>query len=159
MTPSDFKEALACWASGVAVVTTERDGLLYGLTVSSFTSVSLEPPLVLVCLADTNRMPAMLGDSGRFAVSVLSTEQQAASNYFARSGREPTADFTEIPGERTPGGLPVVAEAMGWLGCEVHAIHDGGDHTIVVGRVVEASARSGARPLMYWQRAYRTFDA
>lgn len=157
MSPQDFKDALACWASGVAVVTADQDGLLYGLTVSSFTSVSLTPPLVLVCLAETNRMPAMLGGAGRFAISVLAEGQESASDYFARSGREPTRGFTEIDGDWTPAGRPLVAGAMGWLGCDVHALHDGGDHTIVVGRVVEAAARVDARPLVYWQRAYRTF--
>ncbi|MEZ4319312.1 MAG: flavin reductase family protein [Myxococcota bacterium] len=151
-----FKDALACWCSGVSVVTTRStDGLMYGLTVSSFSSVSLDPPLVLVCINNSNRFPAMVEDGGSFAVSILHTGQEEASNYFARRGRAPTFDFTEIAGDYTPGGRPIVKGAMAWLGCELHQAVEAGDHTILIGRVVETHASDG-QPLMYFRRAYRT---
>lgn len=153
--PATFKDVLSQWASGVSVVTTNDDGMLYGLTVSSFSSVSLDPPLVLVCLANGNRILSMIEAARGFAVSVLAADQQAASAYFARPGRLPTTDFTEIEGEWTPSGLPVIANALAWVTCELHAALPQGDHTIVVGRVGASHVRRDAQPLLYWSRAYR----
>jgi flavin reductase (DIM6/NTAB) family NADH-FMN oxidoreductase RutF len=151
-----FKDALACWASGVCVVTTKTgEGLMYGLTVSSFSSLSLDPPLILVCIDNRNRFPAMVEESGGFAVSLLHTGQEAASNYFARSGREPSLGFQEIDGQYTDMGQPVVAGSMAWLACTLHKAIPAGDHTIVVGQVVETFAGEGD-PLLYYRRGYRT---
>jgi flavin reductase (NADH) len=154
----DFKQALASWASGVSVVTTSADGLLYGLTVSSFSSLSLDPPLVLVCLHNENRMPLMIEKAGGFAVSILSRGQEDASRYFAKPGREPTPGFTEIGGEWTGSGLPVVAGALAYIACRLHHTLPQGDHTIIVGEVVEAVTREGPEPLLYWRRGYRGLD-
>ena len=156
MSGAGFKEVLAQWASGVSVVTTNDQGLLYGLTVSSFSSVSLDPPLVLVCLANSNRIVPMIGAADGFAVSILADDQQSASAYFARPGRLPSQDFTEIEGEWTPSGLPVIAGALAWVTCSLHATIPQGDHTIVVGRVTEARVAAGRQPLLYWSRGYRT---
>jgi flavin reductase (DIM6/NTAB) family NADH-FMN oxidoreductase RutF len=150
-----FKEVLSQWASGVSVVTTNDDGMLYGITVSSFSSVSLDPPLVLVCVHQQNRLAAMIEASRGFAVSILGRDQQAASQYFARPGRLPTTDFTEIAGEWTPSGLPVIANSLAWVTCELHAALPQGDHTIVVGRVGEARVVRSGEPLVYWSRGYR----
>ena len=152
----DFKAALSCWASGVCVVTTNADGMLYGLTVSSFSSLSLDPPLVLVCVANTNRMPAMIEQSRAFAVSILARGQERASSYFARSGRLPTPDFVEIDGAWASCDQPVVKDAMAHLVCELHHLLPEGDHTVVIGRVVEAVSRPGHEPLLYFRRSYRT---
>ena len=153
-TADDFKNVLSRWASGVSVVTTNDDGMLYGLTVSSFASVSLDPPLVLVCLHSSNRMPEMIRQSARFGVSILGADQEEASNYFARPGREPTEEFTEIPGRFTTSGQPVVDGALAHLVCEVHALIPQGTHTIVIGRVVETHHLDG-EPLVYYHRSYR----
>lgn len=151
-----FKDALACWASGVCVVTTRStDGLMYGLTVSSFSSLSLDPPLILVCIDNRNRFSAMVRESGGFGVSMLHTGQEPASNYFAQPGREPTSDFVEIDGAYTQMGQPVIEGSMAWLACELHSAEEVGDHTIVIGRVVETFAGEGD-PLVYYRRAYRT---
>jgi len=155
---ADFKDALASWASGVSIVATRAGGLVYGITVSSFASLSLEPPLVLVCVANRNRLPAMVREANGFAISLLSADQGAASAAFARSGREPTPDF-DVAEERTARGLPVVAGAVAYLGCELHSELVVGDHTIVVGRVVEAVASPDREPLLYYRRRYRTLDS
>jgi 3-hydroxy-9,10-secoandrosta-1,3,5(10)-triene-9,17-dione monooxygenase reductase component len=152
----DFKNALSRWASGVAVVVTEEDGELYGITVSSFTSVSLDPPLVLVCLNRDNRLWSMIARCGVFSISMLAADQQEASNYFASPGREPTRGFTGgIAGQRTEVGPPIVDGCAAWLSCELHETLSGGTHAIVIGRVVHAEAREAA-PLLYWNRAYRS---
>jgi len=151
----DFKNALAAWASGVSVVTVNNGGELYGLTVSSFSSVSLDPPLVLVCLNNGNRLPEMIDEAGRFAVSILERGQEEASNSFASRGREPTEDMEALGCVSTESGTPVVRGAMGWVSCELHGRFVQGDHTIFVGQVVEASADPEGKPLLYFRRAYR----
>ncbi len=155
---SDFREVLSRWASGVSVVTTNDQGMLYGLTVSSFTSVSLDPPLVLVCIANANRITSMIETSHGFAVSLLAADQQAASAYFARPGRLPTPDFTEVEGEWTDSGQPVIRGALGWMACRLHALLPQGDHTIVIGRVVGLGGELGKAPLVYWNRGYRALS-
>lgn len=150
-----FKAALATWCSGVSIVTTKgEDGLMYGLTVSSLTSVSLDPPLILVCIDNGNRFPSMVANSKRFAVSILDVEQEEASNHFASRGREPSEAFA-VPHALTPNDQPVIADSMAWLCCELHDAVVAGDHTIVIGRVVATHAREAA-PLLYYRRAYRT---
>lgn len=155
----DFKEALSCWASGVSVVTTNADGMLYGLTVSSFSSLSLDPPLILVCVANTNRLPAMVEKAGAFAVSILARGQERASAYFARSGRLPTPDFVEIEGQWTARDQAVVKGSLAHLVCELHHAVPEGDHTILVGRVVHAECQPDREPLLYFRRGYRTVSA
>jgi flavin reductase (DIM6/NTAB) family NADH-FMN oxidoreductase RutF len=150
----DFKNALASWASGISVVTTNHEGLLYGLTVSSFSSLSLEPPLVLVCLNNSNRLPEMIEASGRFAVSILRQGQEDASNYFARPDREPTHGFTEIEGEWTSNGVPLVKGCLASIVCTHRNSIEEGTHTIVVGEVVEARSDREGQPLLYWRRGY-----
>lgn len=157
-TAADFREVLSRWASGVSVVTTNDGGMLYGLTVSSFSSLSLEPPLVLVCLANANRIVAMIEASRGFAVSILKSDQVTASNYFARQGRLPTPDFTEIEGEWTPCGQPVIRGSLAWMTCALHSLHAQGDHTIVIGEV-SSTAVSEGEPLLYWSRGYRGIGA
>ncbi|RMF11954.1 MAG: flavin reductase [Candidatus Dadabacteria bacterium] len=154
----DFKNALASWASGVTVVTTELDGKLYGLTASSFSSLSLDPPLVLVCIANSNRLPEMVRQSGRFTVSILARDQEHLSNHFARPGREP--EDTLAPGEHqdTAVDVPALANAAGYVACEVHELVEQGDHTILIGRVVEAGADDQRAPLIYYRRGYGTVD-
>jgi 3-hydroxy-9,10-secoandrosta-1,3,5(10)-triene-9,17-dione monooxygenase reductase component len=150
----DFKAALGSWASGVSVVTTNSGGELYGLTVSSFSSLSLDPPLILVCLKNENKLPAMIQEAEGFAVSILSRDQEEASNYFARTNRPATTDFTEIEGKWTASGQPVLAGALATIVCELQDHIPQGDHTIMVGRVIEASA-TDAEPLLYYRRKYR----
>ena len=139
-----FKDALACWASGVAVVAAAHDGLAYGLTVSSFASLSLEPPLILACVASKNRLPPMVRASRRFTVSFLAADQGEISTQYARSGREPVA--TSDP--------PIVPDAIAYLFCDLHADLGLGDHTILVGRVTEAISHPDREPLVYHRRAY-----
>ena len=164
VTAEEFKNALAGWASGVSVVAASQGGLHYGLTVSSFTSLSLNPPLILVCLKSTNRLPGMIEESSEFAVSILSTQQHQLSNHFARSGREPSADFGDatIAIDWLSPNLPALGGARATLACRCHERHLGGDHTLIIGEVISAKSSSELSPLLYYDRAYRgltTLDA
>lgn len=151
-----FKEALSSWASGVSVVTVrDADGLAYALTVSAFSSVSLRPPLISVCVQTENRLPSMVAAAGGFAVSILAWGQQDVSTVFATRGREPSAEL-EVPTQDVAGGHPVVVGAAAWLSCELAAAHAEGDHTLLVGRVVATGADPTRGPLLYYRRAYQT---
>ena len=154
--PGDFRGAVGSWAARVAVVTTRHEDLVYGLTVSSFASLSVDPLLVLVCLANTNRIPGMIRDSGRFAISMLADDQEEVSRYFASSGREPALDFEgEFGTIEWHTGSPIIDGAIAHLDCELHELLPGGDHTIAVGRVLGAAFDAGRKPLVYFRRGYR----
>jgi flavin reductase (DIM6/NTAB) family NADH-FMN oxidoreductase RutF len=156
VSPDDFRGALGSWASGVTVVTTKLDDLVYGITVSSFASLSVDPLLITVSLADTNHLPGMIKRSKQFAVSILASDQQDISAYFAKSGRDPGHNF-EAPVKAKPWhtGSPVIEGAIAHLDCELERSIQGGDHTIAIGRVVGAAYDPAKQPLVYFRRAYR----
>ncbi len=150
--PASFRRALGQFASGVTVVTTlDRGGRPLGLTVSAFCSVSLHPPLVLVCI--DQRAEANLGmrESGLFAVSVLGEGQEDVSRRFASAARDKLAGFELAEGRQ---GLPLVPGALAQLQCRVRSFHEEGDHTVWVGEVLALAVRPG-RPLVYHAGAYR----
>ncbi len=151
----EFKDALSTWASGVTVVSTRADGLFYGLTVSSFSSLSLDPPLVTVCLANANRMSSMIESAGQFTVSILARDQEDVSNHFASQGREPVSDLAGQAGDWEDGDLPRLTGAVANLECNMYELIIKGDHTIAVGEVRRALSNSDAWPLLYYRRAYR----
>ena len=155
----DFKAALSSWATGVTVVAAEVDDLLYGITVTSFAAVSLEPPLVLVCLKTDGKLPVMVEQTGGFTVSLLARDQEEQANDFARSGREPELRLhDELPGVWSKAGRPIVQGAAAWLCCDLHDALVSGDHTIFVGEVVEAVSDPTRTPLIYCRRGYRGLD-
>ena len=154
--PDDFRGALGSWASGVTVVTAKQNGLLYGLTASSFSSVSVNPLLVAVNIANGSRFLAMASDSGAFAVSILASDQEHISGAFSKPGREPAAAFGDgISTLEWHTGSPIIEGAIAHLDCRFEAAHPGGDHTILLGRVVGAASDPGKKPLVYFRRAYR----
>jgi flavin reductase (DIM6/NTAB) family NADH-FMN oxidoreductase RutF len=154
--PADFRRALAQFASGVTAVTTrDAAGRPLGLTVTAFSSVSLEPPLVLVCVDMRSEANAGFRDSGTFGVSVLSEEQAEVSRQFAWGGPAKFDNVDTVEGETR---VPLVARALAHLECRVVAAHPAGDHTIYVGEIVAMTTRPG-RPLVYWQGQYRRLPA
>ncbi len=157
--PKTFKDALSSWATGVTVVAAEVDDLLYGITVTSFASVSLEPPLVLACIKTDGQLPPMVRAAGGFTVSLLARDQEEAAGHFARSGREPELRLQDgQPGLWTRAGRPVVRGSIAWLCCDLHDEVVSGDHTIFVGRVIEAVSDPTREPLVYCRRGYRGLD-
>ena len=156
--PAEFKAAMGSWPSGVCVAAARDGGLVYGLTVSSLSSLSLDPPLISICLAGHNRLTSMIQASNQFSISILADDQEDISNSFARPGRVPTSDFEPIGAAWTRAGLPVIEGAVVQLGCILHAVVAQGDHFIVIGRVSEAATRGDRRPLLYFRRRYRILD-
>jgi flavin reductase (DIM6/NTAB) family NADH-FMN oxidoreductase RutF len=156
--PEDFRTALGRFASGIAIMSTLQDGVAHAMTANAFTSVSLDPPLVLVCVDKGVRMHDAVLDCGYWAVSVLADSQQEIAERFAKSGRDLYSQFDGIgtqPGPKT--GCPLVEGALSWLECRTWATHDGGDHTIVVGEVLSLGAGAAADPaaLIYYAGQYR----
>jgi flavin reductase (DIM6/NTAB) family NADH-FMN oxidoreductase RutF len=153
LTPTEFRTALRNYAAGVTVVTTrDRDGRPSGLTASAFTAVSLDPPLVLVCVDHTATAHPAFRAHGRFAVNVLRREQEAVSRRFAESGGD---KFRGVPYHEGRTGLPLLDGALATLECRLVEAHEAGDHTIFVGEV-EAAAVSGGRPLVYFHGGYHS---
>jgi flavin reductase (DIM6/NTAB) family NADH-FMN oxidoreductase RutF len=150
-----FRHAAGRFASGVTVVTTRASEGAYGVTVSSFASLSLNPLLVTVSI---NRSSALLGyvrSAEAFAVSVLASDQQQVAAYFATRGRTPEpAGFATVSTTSRQTGAPIIDGCLSWFDCTVEDILPGGDHEILVGRVAVAGGRTG-EPLVYWAGGYR----
>lgn len=146
-----FRQALAQFATGVTVVATlDPEGQPRGLTVSSFCSVSLDPPLVLVCVDNRSETHAGFEASQVFGVSVLAEEQEDVSRRFATLGSDRSSfEFT-----RGASGAPLVPGALAHIECRLRAAHEGGDHRIYVGEVLALDSRPG-RPLLYHASGYR----
>ncbi|MCP3137415.1 flavin reductase family protein [Pyxidicoccus xibeiensis] len=143
--PSGFRDAMAQWASGVAVVAVRDAEGLAATTVSSFSSLSLEPPLVVVALSERSRTLKRVEAAGRFTVSVLSVAQREVAVKCAKGEAEDAA-FDE-------GAF--VRDGLAGLSCTVEAVHRYGDHLLLVGRVTEVRRGEEQEPLLYWSRAYR----
>lgn len=146
---------LGRFASGITIMSTLQGGVAHAMTANAFTSVSLAPPLVLVCVDKSVRMHAAVLEYGLWAVSVLGSGQRALADRFARSGRDLYSQFDGVPtapGPKT--GCPIVAGALSWLECRTWATYEGGDHTIVVGEVLSLGLGSDDPPLIYHSRRY-----
>src|SRR4051794_600845 len=152
-----FRNALGCFATGVTVVTTlDGDGHPVGLTVSSFTSLSLDPALVLFCLDRGSQNFEAFTTSGRFAINVLRESQRDLSTRFAMSQGD---RFSGIPFETWDTGAPVLPGSLATLDCLTETIQDGGDHVILIGRVQRAAGERTGDPLIYHAGAYRSLSA
>lgn len=147
-----FRTALSRFASGVTVVTTQdAEARPLGLTVSAFSSLSLEPPLVLVCIDRAAYIHDHLQPSGSFVVNILSTEQEHLSRLFA--SREPDK-FNGVGYTAGSTGAPVLADVHAALECRIKAAYEGGDHTIFVGEVEHTHVREDSHPLLYYRGGY-----
>jgi flavin reductase (DIM6/NTAB) family NADH-FMN oxidoreductase RutF len=153
--PTAFREALSQWASGVAIVTSRVGDRVHGMTVSAFCSVSLEPPLVLVCADKASDTQALIAEAGIFAVNILATGQDALSNRFA-SKKDEHRRFEGLATHRGVTGAPLLDECVISLDCEVEASHEAGDHVIYVGRVEALSEAAKDEPLLYHRHRYRS---
>ena len=149
-----LRHALARFVTGVAVVTAAGpQGAPLGLTINSFSSVSLEPPLVLVCIGHEASLAAPLERTQHFAVNVLAAEQEAAAHTFAATDVDRFGGFMF---ELGVGDVPILAGSHAHVECRVHARHPAGDHTIIVGEVLHGATADG-EPLLYYHGRYGRF--
>ena len=158
--PDMMRAARRRWASGVVVVIAPDAAGYRGVTVSAFSHVSLDPPLVAICLGLPGRMAELIGASGGFTVSMLDSQQESLADRFAGRGPLPDASFQGIPHTLAPSGLPILTGALGWLDCRVAATYPGGDHLIVIGEARTIwLAEDSDDPLLAYEGRYRRIEA
>jgi flavin reductase (DIM6/NTAB) family NADH-FMN oxidoreductase RutF/pimeloyl-ACP methyl ester carboxylesterase len=151
--PRTLRDALGCFATGITVVTTrDADGRAVGLTANSFTSVSLDPPLLLVCPARTSSSMPALNAASHFAVNVLHIGQQPVSNVFASKVED---RFADLDWETWDHDVPIIRDSLASFECEKYAEHDGGDHVILLGKVTRVRFEPQRDPLLYFRGKYR----
>ncbi len=153
--PERFREVLREWASGVTIVTACAGDDIHGMTVSAFCSVSLQPPLVLICADKSSITRAVIERGGVFAAHVLAAGQEGLSNRFA-SKKDEHRRFEGVDWKRGVTGAPILSGAVAVLDCRVVAGHDAGDHVIYVGQV-EDTRHDGGEALVYHRGAYGRF--
>jgi len=153
--PETLRSMMRSWATGVTIVASAHDGQRHGMTVSSFTSVSLEPPLVLVSLEKASRTHKLVEQAGRYSVCVLRQGQQAISDRFGGRETEESDRFDGLPVRPGLTGMPILSESLAYLECAVVAAHDAGTHTLFLGEVQAAAGPDGGAPLLYFDRSYR----
>lgn len=156
----EFRKALACFATGITVITLDSENEVHGMTANAFTSVSLDPMLVLVCVDQRARTHAHLHAKKRFGVNILSEDQRAISEYYARSTRthDHAAEEAGAAFERTALGTPVLRGALAYLECRLHSAQDAGDHTIFIAAVEDVVVNEG-KPLLFFESKYRKIGA
>lgn len=156
---TQFRSTLAQWASGVTIVTAAHEGLLYGMTASSFSSVSLTPPLILICVGKDAYTHNILLKSGSFGVNILSAEQAALGKKFSERHEGYIDRFSDIPDlQFGDTGAPLLPGVMAWMDCQTYQVIDAGDHTIFIGEVL-TSQIYGGEPLLYFSRKWGQFCA
>ncbi|MGN9910041.1 flavin reductase family protein [Phytohabitans sp. LJ34] len=147
-----LRRVLGEFATGVAIVTAPVPSGPVGMTVNSFTSVSLEPPLVLVCLASDSRTTDAVTRAGCFAISILRQDQRRICDTFAARHVD---KFAEVGAREAATGAPIIRGALAYLDCTVHQVLPAGDHLIVIGAVAEAAATCDGKPLTFFRGSLR----
>jgi flavin reductase (DIM6/NTAB) family NADH-FMN oxidoreductase RutF len=151
-----FRSAMGCFATGVTVITVDYEGEVQGMTANAFSSVSIDPLLVLVCVDRTARTHAHLHARKRFGINVLCEDQRRISEHYARPDRDPSRAEEEAGArfDRTPHATPVLHGALAYLECRLQSVQDAGDHTIFIAEVEDVVVRGG-KPLLFFQGEYR----
>jgi flavin reductase (DIM6/NTAB) family NADH-FMN oxidoreductase RutF len=156
-----LRHVMGHFASGVTIATTLQHGIKHAMTATAVCSVSLEPPLVLVCVSKSSRFYGSITKAKTWCLSLLTVDQEWLARHFANRGRDLLRQFDRVPHTPSPlSGTPLIDGALAWLECTTYGMHDGGDHTIVVGHIVRASGLASdddpnARPpLTYYRGAY-----
>jgi flavin reductase len=151
-----LRHVMGSFITGVTIVSTVWQDVAHAMTATAVSSVSLDPPLILVCVSKTSRFHAAVLGSGHWAASLLRHDQVVIARHFSNKGRDLLTQFDSVPHTLAPvSGAPLIVGAHSWLECDTYATYDGGDHTIVVGRLVRASQREpSGRPLTYYRGAY-----
>lgn len=151
-----FRDVLGRFCTGVTVVTSMSNGEPVGMTCQSFSSVSLDPPLVLFCPAKSSRAWPQMQRAGYFCVNLLSHDQLDLSNAFARTGADKFAGVSWRPSAT---GAPLLDGVLGWVDCTVYAVHEAGDHYVVIGRVMDLGVEEAPHPLLFYRGRYARTEA
>lgn len=154
MTSTLFRQVMGRWATGVSVITVRCGDEVRGITVNSFTSVSLDPPLVLICIDKRARSHQLLHESGYFCINVLDERQQSLSDRFAGRRSNEHGDFSDCSNATTSGGIPILDGCLAYLACRVVDTRVAGDHTIFVGQVEDACTNGDGNPLIFFAGQY-----
>lgn len=158
-TGPEFRAALGAFATGVTVITTRGEDHLFGMTANAFSSVSLEPPLVLVCVISGTEGAKVIEQNNIFAINMLGAAQEAISRYFSSKERPRGLDaFREVPHAVAVTGAPILEGISGFLDCRLHAAHAAGDHEIFIGEVVALGSYPDVRPLLFHGGKYRFLE-
>jgi len=156
VTSEEFRRACGRFTTGVTIATVlDAEGIPHGLTVSSFTSVSLEPPLVLICLGHQVTVIETFRNAKHFGINVLAATQQDLSDHFARKGHD---RFGGLKWDRGESGVPLIPGAVAAIECAVHQRFTAGDHDIFVGEMLRGRVADGD-PLVYYSSRYRRLGA
>jgi flavin reductase (DIM6/NTAB) family NADH-FMN oxidoreductase RutF len=151
-----FKQAMGRFGSGVTVITMMSEGVIHGMTASAFSSLSLDPALVLVCVGNKQSSHRMMKESSHYVVNILARAQENISNHFARPRPEGVEEFAGIPHKIGPNGIPWIEGCIANIDCKVTDVLPGGDHDIFIGQVEHIQlADAKVPPLMYYMGAYR----
>jgi flavin reductase (DIM6/NTAB) family NADH-FMN oxidoreductase RutF len=154
---AEFRSTVGAFATGVTVITTHGEAGLYGMTANAFSSVSLDPPLVLVCVMSGTTGADTIESNGIFAVNVLGTHQEPISRYFASRDRPSgRSAFRDVPHFIAVTGAPILERAAAYLDCRLTARHEAGDHVIFIGEVVALGVEETFRPLLFHGGQYAT---
>jgi flavin reductase (DIM6/NTAB) family NADH-FMN oxidoreductase RutF len=158
-TSKDFRATVGAFATGVTVVTTSGEQHAYGMTANAFSSVSLDPPLVLVCVIANSEGSQHIKRNGCFAVNILQADQEPLSRYFASRERPRGQDaFREVPHHTATSGSPIIDGTLAYLDCRLHTAHDAGDHHIFIGEVLELGTTTNTKPLLFHNGQYRLLN-
>ena len=157
ITADEYKSLMRCWATGVAIITTVGPDGPHGMTANSFTGVSLDPPLILICVSHQTRTHEHLKENDAFGVHILHAGQEELSRRCAGLSGEHGNEITDLPHSIGPFGVPLLNDCLTALVCRVRTTYDGGDHTIFLAEVHCARMGTGA-PLLYFNRAYHQLE-
>jgi flavin reductase (DIM6/NTAB) family NADH-FMN oxidoreductase RutF len=149
-----LRAAMHTWTTGVTVVTATYNGIRHGMTVNSFTSISLEPALIAISLQRTSRTRELVAESGAFGLTILSTKQQDISDLFAGRTYDSGDRFANIKTKALITGAPLIEGGLAWMDCRVVHTYDGGMNTLFIGEVVSVRSKGEGTPLIYHNRNY-----
>ena len=154
MNAAELRRLMGFWGTGVAVITAQSDEGPSGITANAITSLSLDPPLVLVCFDLSSRTLHAVRGSERFCINMLAAGQENVSRLFATKASH-EEKFLETP-HRLEHGVPVIDGCLAWIACELQSEFQGGDHTVAIGRVVGGEATDDDTPLLFYRGSYLT---
>lgn len=151
-----FRQVLGHFCTGVTVIASLDGDEPVGFTAQSFTAVSLDPPLIAVCPARTSRSWPRIQSAGRFCANILADDQESLGRTFATLGVD---KFADVEWQRSPvTGSPILVGALAWVDCVIEAEHDGGDHVVVLARVVALGVSGSGQPLLFFRGGYGRFE-